>query len=479
MLKKILYSLHRILGTGLSILFVIWFLSGFVMLFHGFPRVQPSDKYAHAPDVSVPSISIDSLIENLPDSASIDNIRLTSNFGNTILKVSTPDSTYTLEISANDNASAYILQYAEKWNTSPISHIDTLTEVDQWIPFGYLKKDLPIYKVYFSDKDKHQLYISSQTGEALQYTDTNSRFWAYLGAIPHWVYFTSLRQNALLWRSTIIWISGIGCIMCITGFIIGAYNLIKQYKRKKKLSNPYKKFGYKWHYLLGFVFGLFVFTFIFSGMMSLADVPQWVAKVHDQTLGYRSADRTIHTEDYKLNYEEVINLHSDKVKSIEWTSFGSVPILKAVIDDSLYVFDGSQKTLTPLMLNQEQISTTIKSLHTDRFSISKLTAYDNYYIDRKHPLPLPVYKVEVSDSDGSTYYINPATGDKRYLNTNSKVSKWMYRGLHCFNIKFLVDRPLLWNIVMWTTMIGGTLVSLSGLYLSWKYLKRKCKRKNK
>ena len=43
--------------------------------------------------------------------------------------------------------------------------------------------------------DGEQVYVSQVSGEVVQYTTTASRLGAYLGAIPHWLYFTPLRKH--------------------------------------------------------------------------------------------------------------------------------------------------------------------------------------------------------------------------------------------------------------------------------------------
>ncbi|MCC8173229.1 MAG: PepSY domain-containing protein, partial [Odoribacter sp.] len=73
----------------------------------------------------------------------------------------------------------------------------------------------------------------------------------------------------------------------------------------------------------------------------------------------------------------------------------------------------------------------------------------------------------------STYYINPNNGNLRYFNNNTKARRWTYQGLHSYKFKFLAERPLLWNMVMWITMLVGTIVSFTGVWLGLKYLKRK------
>lgn len=39
LLHHLLIRVHRILGTLLSILFVVWFLTGMVMMYHSYPKL--------------------------------------------------------------------------------------------------------------------------------------------------------------------------------------------------------------------------------------------------------------------------------------------------------------------------------------------------------------------------------------------------------------------------------------------------------
>lgn len=483
MLKRVIYSIHRVLGTFLSILFLMWFLSGFVMIYHNFPRVTPQDRNRATGVLSADMPEIEEVLNRIYPDTLIQKISLkTTSYGQSVFEVSTKDSSYNLVADSSEFIQkvdyAQIEDYAQKWCSSDIVKVDTLKEVDQWIPFNRLMKDMPIYKFYFGDSQKHQLYISSRTGEALQFTDKDSRFWAWLGAIPHWVYFTSLRQDGELWNTTVIWLSGLGSIMCLIGFGLGIYMLVKQYRKKKNVGTPYRKFSYKWHHVLGFVFGIFVFTFVFSGMMSLASIPDWVIKESKPSgkRGMFGFSSMLKQKEYQLDYRAILLYYPNQVKAIEWTGFDKIPIYKVVTTDTIYVLDASANNITSLFLTEQMVNDKYTSQHKEPITLSLITEYDNYYVDRKNKLPLPVYKVDVSDADKTTYYVNPQTGDVRSFTTKSRVHKWMYQGLHSFNFKFLVEHPILWNLVMWVTMIGGTLVSLSGVLLSYKYLRRKFKR---
>lgn len=485
MLKKTLYSTHRILGTILSILFVVWFLSGFVMIYHTFPRVSNIDRYAHM-DILPPNILFpDSAVKCLPEGSIFFKLSLRSYAGKPFFETMSKEGT--TQISADSGAVSnkieitpsfpQIEKYAKKWCNADIVKVDTLRELEQWIPFSYLKKDFPIYKFYFGDQDKHQLYITSQTGDALQFTNKDNRFWSWLGAIPHWVYFTSLRQNTKLWTNVITCLSGIGCIICIAGIIIGIRAYIIQYRKKKEWGSPYRKFAYKWHHVMGFVFGIFVFTFTFSGMMSLNDVPDWIAKVHNPSIEESMLlPYPVILQDYKLNVQKVVEAYSGEIKSIEWAYFGQKPLYKAIVGKKLLTIDASEDSLKLLNLKEPDIKTNLTQVHSEPMKISLMNEYDNYYVGLTDHLPLPVYKVEVADADNSTYYINPKNGNVRYFNTNSKVHKWTYQAFHSYKTGFFAKHPILWNIAMWITLIGGTFVSITGVWLGIKFIIRKVRK---
>ena len=41
---KVMRGIHKVLGVALSVLFLVWFLSGLVMMYHTFPSVNEYDR---------------------------------------------------------------------------------------------------------------------------------------------------------------------------------------------------------------------------------------------------------------------------------------------------------------------------------------------------------------------------------------------------------------------------------------------------
>ena len=165
MFKRICYTIHRMLGTILSILFLIWFLSGFVMIYHTFPKIKSSDRYRvmqSLPDSIPQNDSILNLISGLKTTRL--NLKVIDK--QPVYQITSEDTTYYLPERASVSGTKtldQLTEYAGLWCDAPIEKVDTLTKLDQWIPFGQLKKEMPIYKFYFADKDKHELYVSSKS----------------------------------------------------------------------------------------------------------------------------------------------------------------------------------------------------------------------------------------------------------------------------------------------------------------------------
>jgi hypothetical protein len=57
------------------------------------------------------------------------------------------------------------------------------------------------------------LYVSGRTGRVVHWTTATQRFWNWLGAIPHWLYFADLRSDVALWSEIVIWTSVLGTFL--------------------------------------------------------------------------------------------------------------------------------------------------------------------------------------------------------------------------------------------------------------------------
>ena len=143
--------------------------------------------------------------------------------------------------------------------------------------------------VPLGDPEGTEYYVSEKTGEPVLRTTASGRFWGYLSAVLHWLYFTPLRRHAAFWNSFVVWSSLIGTVMCAMGIVIGIwrYSLSGRFRpRRTRSHTPYSNWM-KWHHYAGLMFGFFACTWAFSGALSLG--PFDFLKASPPSRAYREA----------------------------------------------------------------------------------------------------------------------------------------------------------------------------------------------
>jgi hypothetical protein len=130
---------------------------------------------------------------------------------------------------------------ASAWAGKPLAEARKISveDVDQWTVAGQLRNLRPMYK--YSWPDGQQVYLNGTTGEVVQYTFW-SRVAAHVSAIPHWVYYTPLRQSQPVWINFMIYSSLIGTVGAIIGMIaaVWMYSPKKAYRLEGQSFGPYK-----------------------------------------------------------------------------------------------------------------------------------------------------------------------------------------------------------------------------------------------
>ena len=470
--------MHRILGTCLGILFLMWFVSGIVMMYHTYPRIEKKQALAFAEDIDTSMLPMRELVNELPVREPVRSISLGKRAGENVIRVSTERDEFLLNartgLPLERFTTGQLQQVANRWSAGGAMLKDTLTQIDVWLIGVYPFKDFPVYHYCFPDGEKGELYLSSRTGDALQYTTWKSRFWAWVGAIPHWIYIKQFRAHGRQpWTNIVLWVSGIGILMTLSGLYVGIRSFGVALKRHKR-GTPYRKRLFRWHHLSGLCFGLFTLAWIFSGFMSLAQVPQWVSKVHEpRNVREEINGSSLALEIFRLDCRNI--LEQDGIKNLTWMTLGGYPCYKVETEDETYLIDATAVSEVNRLVVDERFCREMmqrirgKKLPVD---VTLLTEYDNYYISLKKALPLPVYKIEVQDADKSCYYLNPEDGSCRYFNENARYRSWMYKGLHCFSTTFFAHNPLARHILMWIFLLGGCALSTTGVILSIRRMSR-------
>lgn len=374
---------------------------------------------------------------------------------------------------------ALALRVAARWTKQPAqeAHFEgLLRDPDQWTVSGEYNALRPLFK--FSWPDGEQVYVSPVSGEVAQYTTREARIAAYFGAIPHWLYWTPLRRNGRAWNKVVVWAAGIGTSVTLLGLIVGVvmYSPGQRYRYRGQPSGvPYS--GQKrWHMIFGLLFGLLACAWVFSGLLSMEPF-EWLQGNDEPALNVADALRGgVLGLDSFVSKPPSMALEQAglQTKELEFALFDGQPYYLArrspQISRIVPVRGGPADQFDPA-----RILTVIRgAVQPTTISESRvITSYDAYYLDRSGEHPLPALLVRMNDSSRSQFYIDLKTAHliEAYDN-RSRWNRWLYHGLHSWNLPWLYRHRPAWDIVVLLLLLGGLSLSVTAVILGFQVLSR-------
>ena len=187
--------IHRYLGFALSVLFVVWFVSGFVMMYVSYPTMMQHQRLQQLPPAILRQcrLSPQQAVERAGRADTVKSIRLGMLLDRPIYRIvtqknshkavfaDTGDTLGRVDTVLGSQIACAFVGYASQ----PVS-VETLTQIDQWMAAHRSQGYLPeVHRFVMNDPADTYLYVSVHTGEVVQMLDKWQRFWAWLGPIPH------------------------------------------------------------------------------------------------------------------------------------------------------------------------------------------------------------------------------------------------------------------------------------------------------
>lgn len=504
--KRWLYLSHRWVGILLCLLFATWFASGVVMMYVGFPNLDRDERLPGlaALDFSGARLSPAAAIAALregdfstvgapdgnsqraiadPDAAltSPTAVRLGMLFGRPVYRVDVrgaqprivfaDDGEVLREVSASMAQQAVDDFVQRREGEHFRTHYIELRQTDQWTLSGNLNAHRPLHRVALDDDAGREFYVSSSTGEVVRDTAHWERLLNYVGAVTHWIYPTVIRRHPDLWVWLVDILASGGVLLALTGLWIG---VLRWKRRPGKPSVPYRGVM-RWHYFTGIGFGLFTLTWVFSGLLSMNpggfNAPRAPsASEKAVTTGLpdvlRISDFTRMPPPFSSGAVEAELLHYD----------GHPFYLLTLRDGDRRLVEAT--TGAPVQTHVERLVALAPGLLPNAAPprVELLRNYDDYYYSR-HPerggKPLPALRVRFDDDSSTWFYIDVLSGQVIERSTSAnRVFRWLYNGLHSWDIYWLWQRRPLWDIAVITFSFGGLLLSALGVVVGWRRLKK-------
>ncbi|HUQ87903.1 MAG TPA: hypothetical protein VM096_10115, partial [Vicinamibacterales bacterium] len=269
---RVLVYTHRWLGIVSGVLFVLWFVSGIVMMYARMPELGAAERLARLPDINSPFIRV---LPPTPSEGDITRLVIGTLEGRPVFRVTARGRTQLTFADTGDPVppvdADQALRIARRFvsEVNEVRYDTRLTDADQW-SFG-VRGRMPIHRIDVADTAGTQLYVTENGGDVVLKTTASGRFWGWTGAVVHWLYFAPFRRQAALWNETIVWLSIAGTLMCLAGIVWGVWRLapLRGYRlRDHRQWSPYAGWM-RWHHYAGLIFGIVTTTWIFSGLLSM------------------------------------------------------------------------------------------------------------------------------------------------------------------------------------------------------------------
>ncbi len=489
MLRKWVILVHRYLGIAVGLMVAIWFLSGIVMMYTGgMPELTPQERLEHLPplDIARVRVSPEAVASGRPTRITVVAImdRPAYRFlGEGIVFADTGEALTSLALTQARRIAARFLNVEER----QIQDAGLLSRPDQWTLTQ--ARELPAFKFSVDDGAGTELYVATRTADVLVVTTRLSRALAWIGAIPHWLYFSNLRLHTRLWTRVVVSLSGLGCVLIALGLVLG----VVQYRRRPtglSSSIPYTGLM-RWHYVTGVVFGLFTLTWMFSGLLSMEPFA-WTRREGlevDQAVFSGGPPRLAEFPVLDASKWEALT-RGRVLKEIEYAWIQNEPYYVArlapmhevasVRADHLHsdrlIVDAKTMEIKRTPFSVESLVDRLRTSgpKTPITETALLTEYDSYYYSRSGQTPLPVLRVKFADSNRTWIYVDPEMGQLLgAIHRFSRVERWLFNGLHSLDFSFWYHRRPLWDIGMILLSLGGFASSGIGLWVGIKRVRRR------
>lgn len=474
LLRRWLYIAHRWIGIATCLLFAMWFVSGVVMMYVAFPSLTEKERLAALPDIVWQKVvlSPDEAMKAAGVARYPRELRLGMLADEPVYRLTGWDGRRQAVSAVDGRGVARVteqqaLAVARHHPAAVSPQLENIVDRDQWSVTGRYDADRPLYLFALGDDAGTRLYISSRTGEIVLDTTGRERVWNWLGSIPHWIYPTVLRKDQPLWRLTVLWISGICMTVTVTGIWIGILRVRLKRRYAGSSISPYRGWM-AWHHITGVMAGAFVLTWIFSGWMSL-----------DPGRAFAGRSTTIETLQHYAGHDMPtiaarLMPPQDAAAEARFVWHNGHPLMQ------LTARDGSRRVADPesgtaVHLSEDQLRAAAARLMLDARIVDwqMLTRYDAHWYAHHDDRELPVWRAVFDDAAQTWFHIDPVTGDiLGRLDATRRGYRWVFNALHSLDFPWLLAHRPAWDIVVWLLSMAGLIVSVSGVVIGWRYLRR-------
>lgn len=473
-LNRWLTWFHRWAGVVLCLLFAIWFASGAVLHFVGFPSLSAAERHAGSEPIDMARLRVEPS-DALAKVPAATDLRLVSVAGQPVylargatgawISIAGDSGEILPPRSAGDATTV-----AERFTAIPAAGVSGPFAYDQWIVHQHFDPFRPFYRVRLNDGEGTDVYVSARTGEVLQRTRFAQRAWNWSGAVIHWIYFTPLRKSWTAWNQVVWWVSLAALLSSAAGTWLGFIRMAANRAAGRKGLSPFRGWM-RWHHIIGLFASVIVVTWMLSG---------WLSMDHGRLFSRADPTRQQSLQVSGLSMAAIaqaIPLTAIRALApateITFNALAGRALLTAY--DSGGVRSGFPGSLPGQILPQLSDPLLLSALeplwpgHVRPAIVGD--AYDRVYrLAESAADETAVFEV---DGESLRLYVDRHSGHVlAVMDTSRRQYAWIYYALHTFQFPGLIEHPQIRSILVLALLALGFLSSITGVVLSVKRLQR-------
>jgi uncharacterized iron-regulated membrane protein len=512
--KRWLYLAHRWSGIVLCLFMAMWFFSGVVMIYVGYPKLTAQERLAHLPPLALgadccigPRQALEAARATQPEvrnealpAAGGGRTRGTRGDGPPpdIRLAMVGDAPYWLVGESGRSPTAvdarsgkvatgfgtgHALAVAQVFAPDARPRLIETMNQDIFTVSRALDPHRPLHRIALDDAAGTELYVSSRTGEVIRESTRTERGWNYVGSILHWLY--PLKGELLdRWRpDVIITLSLFGTVLTALGIWVGLLRWRFGGRFANRSHSPYRERWMRWHHVGGLLFGLVTFTWIISGLFSMN--PWRIFESHGPRPDARAmAGTTVEQAAIPLTPQQAIAKAHFDVRELGVQLFaGRAYFVLRAGTGATEVIAADRNDGTPFARFPDDAlaAAALRLIPEHNIArIERLDHYDNYYYARRpHTMTghverrLPMLRVVYDDPDHTWVHLDPYTGSVLgKTDDTGRLRRWLFNFLHSFDVQGFIDQRPLWDLVLVLASCGGFVICISGTVMGWRRLRR-------
>ncbi|HHA2828339.1 TPA: PepSY domain-containing protein [Stenotrophomonas maltophilia] len=494
--KRWTYLVHRWLGIGGCLLMLLWFVSGMVMLFIGYPKLTPGERLAALPvlgdarDLQGLSV-LPAVVQAEPEVVALTTLRGEPAYvvrnGSNVGAWSAVTGQALLPVSAQ-RAEASAAQFAGGQAFVGATRVDE----DRWTHSRALDAHRPLYRVEVGGAQPGDVYVSSHTGEVVQDAPHVQQRWNYAGAWLHWLYFLRMQSVDPVWTWVVIVLFALCSVAAISGIVVGVWRWRFRGHYRTGAKTPYVEPWMRWHHLIGLVAAAFIFTWIFSGLMSM------------NPLGVFSSTReAIDSGRYRggtVAVDGALGEPAALLAAVDDARFKPVEFQWRRIDGELFavLLDGQGETrivsgsdghlqvarLLPAAWLQQKVRA-LSDAPVQGYWVQH--AADAYFYPRAPEAMngaavrrFPVAVADFDDAEATRVYLDLATGDPLLtMGRRERVGRWLFHFLHSWDLPAMLRQVTARLAVLLLLSLAGAALCATATVIGYRRLRMKLRRRRR